>query len=128
MAFSWSEGMYVISSGSTCKLVYKDTTGTPGKITNRTSNFSPDGAGNVGGSFKFPVLIDFNKVTVINSASGTIYLFKIGRVPMIGLRASYGHQTLGVGSPSVSFPAGASISFGSNVDEIATSLKYWYLK
>lgn len=128
MAFSWSEGMYVNTLLCSCNLVYKDWTGNVGKKTYKTSEFEPDGAGNVGGVYEYPVLLSINYSTIISSGSGTIYLFKIEEVPMIGLRASYAHKIVLMGSPSISFPAGASIGFGFNTQEAAYSLKYWYLQ
>lgn len=78
---------------------------------------SIDGAGNTGASFKFKVLGN-NGLTYAKSGQGKIYLYrKNADIKQVGVGVKYGHSTVSL-SPSVSFPAGAGISFNGKVQSI----------
>ncbi|MGE5370683.1 MAG: hypothetical protein ACM3QZ_01730 [Solirubrobacterales bacterium] len=77
-----------------------------------------------GAGVEFPLLIDEWSNKWAKSATGKIYLAASGYVPEFGVRVSYGHTTINAGSPSISFPAGLSISFSGGCSEEASDYDY----
>lgn len=125
MAVCWSEGLYIDRGDSYCDVTYIATAdGDNDDSSTVRRDPSVDGAGTVGAKFSFAVMTDFNTVTLANSGSGQVHLYKNSKVSMFGLRAGYVHAELSA-SPSISFTSAPSISIGSSAEELDNSLQYW---
>lgn len=64
--------------------------------------------------------VNYGNNAFAESGSGQIMLNKTGTLPIneVAMNIEYGHQVI-IGSPSVSFPGGLSMSFSTSISEIA---------
>lgn len=74
-------------------------------------------AGNTGASFSFKVLGN-SGLSYAKSGSGKVYLTKKKKLSEVGVGVKYGHTTIKLGSPGVSFPLGVGITFERGIEEI----------
>ncbi len=118
IAVPWSEGMYLdIESSYTYayREYYDEWTNTYVSM----ANLSIHPNLNTGAYVKFDMGYHNNDMGGLYVKKGKFgyKLYRLGRVKQLAVQPTYGHTTTGIGSPTVSFPGGLSVTFSNHTEE-----------
>jgi hypothetical protein len=125
IAVPWSEGMY-LDTGSFFTYgeydYYDEYTDT--YVSTSSTTVTPEL--NKGASIKIDMGDHNSDIGGVYAKKGVMgyRIFKEASVTAIAIQPTYGHTTLHIGSPSVSFPAGVSVSFSWGTDTERAEYKY----
>ncbi|WP_339196950.1 hypothetical protein MKY27_00980 [Solibacillus sp. FSL R5-0449] len=118
IAITWSEGFYLNTDSGYTKMTY-DYYNIGKETLNKTNTATVKPHLNVGVSTSFGMGYRDQEEVGIYTKKGrfNFHIDKKAKVKEMAIQSEYGHTTVAVGSPSVSIPAGLSVSFSYQVSE-----------
>ena len=125
IGITWSEGFYLNTTSGYTKMNYHYYNIGSDKF-NKTNSATIKHVLNKGLTTEFGMGYRDQEEVGIYTKKGNLYfhLEKKSKVAEMAVQSKYGHTTIAVGSPSVSIPAGLSITFSYQVKEEDSDYRY----